>query len=121
MKNMIVQKITASVYSGPLPDPESFGKYDKVLPGAAERILSLTEKEQEHRHHMEERQLKLESRDSLLGIITGTLLGVFGLVVGSLVAIKAPGTAGAIVGALFGISGVGTIAATIIRSTRISK
>ena len=30
-------------HSGPLPSPEDFAKYDKVLPGAAERMMRMTE------------------------------------------------------------------------------
>jgi uncharacterized membrane protein len=33
-------------YSGPLPPPTMFAKYDGVLPGAADRILAMAEKEQ---------------------------------------------------------------------------
>lgn len=34
------------MYQGPLPTPEAFAGYDNVLPGAAERILSLAENDQ---------------------------------------------------------------------------
>lgn len=32
------------VYSGPLPEPEALAKYDQIVPGAAERILTMAEK-----------------------------------------------------------------------------
>ena len=38
------------VYSGPLPEPEALAKYDQIVPGAAERILTMAEKEMQHRH-----------------------------------------------------------------------
>ena len=34
-------------HSGPLPAPEVLGKYDEILPGAAQRIISMAEREQE--------------------------------------------------------------------------
>lgn len=37
-------------YSGPLPLPEDLAKYDHIVPGAAERILKMAEKEMDHRH-----------------------------------------------------------------------
>jgi uncharacterized membrane protein len=40
-------------HRGPLPSPETFGQYDLVLPGAAERILRLTEKSLDHRISVE--------------------------------------------------------------------
>ena len=33
-------------HSGPLPAPEILSKYDEILPGAAQRIISMAEKEQ---------------------------------------------------------------------------
>src|SRR3990167_310888 len=40
-------------FTCPLPYPEHFAEYDRVLPGAADRILARAEKEQTHRHAME--------------------------------------------------------------------
>lgn len=40
-------------FSGPLPAPEDLEKYDRIVPGAAERILKMAEKEMEHRHSNE--------------------------------------------------------------------
>ena len=37
-------------FSGPLPHPEFFQAYDDTLPGAAHRILTMAEKQQEYRH-----------------------------------------------------------------------
>lgn len=39
----------SEIYSGPIPPPEAFEKYEKVLPGAADRIMKMTERQQEHR------------------------------------------------------------------------
>lgn len=36
-------------FTGPLPHPDSFAGYENTLPGAADRILSMAEKEQNHR------------------------------------------------------------------------
>lgn len=46
-----------SMFEGPLPPPSMLAEYEDILPGAAERILSLTEKEQSGR---------LSSRDTAL-------------------------------------------------------
>ena len=40
-------------YRGPLPPPAAFQAYETTLPGAADRILGLTEKQQDHRHRVE--------------------------------------------------------------------
>ena len=41
--------VRRSSFSGPLPSPEAFEKYNRVLPNAADRILSMAEKEQQIR------------------------------------------------------------------------
>lgn len=40
-------------YSGPLPHPDALERYEQIVPGAAERIISMAEKEMEHRHKNE--------------------------------------------------------------------
>lgn len=51
----IVATMVRRVHSGPLPAPETYAQYDEVHPGAAERILRMAEKEQDHRHRSEGR------------------------------------------------------------------
>lgn len=97
-------------FSGPLPPPALFARYDEVLPGSAERILAMTEREQQHRHGFE--------RTALIGEL---LYGSAGLVLGafSLLAIIAGvawcahiGATGAAV-ALAGLGAVGIVTAFI--------
>jgi len=45
-------------YSGPLPPANQFAEYERALPGAADRILALAEKEAEHRHQNEDAIVK---------------------------------------------------------------
>jgi uncharacterized membrane protein len=40
-------------WSAPLPPPVQLQQYDEVLPGLAERIISLTEREAAHRHWLD--------------------------------------------------------------------
>lgn len=47
-------------WSGPLPSPDALERYNAVIPGAAERILAMAEKEMEHRHKREDVLLKQE-------------------------------------------------------------
>ncbi|AUG76102.1 hypothetical protein CFP65_1198 [Kitasatospora sp. MMS16-BH015] len=49
-----IRQVTVS-RSGPLPDARELQSYEQVHPGAANRILSMAEREQRHRHDMEER------------------------------------------------------------------
>lgn len=40
-------------FSGPLPPPDVIRGYDQILPGGAERIFAMAEKEQSHRHKID--------------------------------------------------------------------
>ena len=45
-------------WSGPLPPPDALAKYEATTPGAAERILSMAEREMEQRHRYENEMLR---------------------------------------------------------------
>ncbi len=53
--------------SGPLPAASEFRGYEQTLPGAAGRIVSMTEREQAHRHLLEERAFESGRRSRATG------------------------------------------------------
>ena len=59
-----------------LPSPELLEGYDYVIEGSAERILSMFEKEQEHRHQWERLALRTHTVSTLLGQGLGFLIAV---------------------------------------------
>lgn len=63
-------------YRGPLPHPEILKEYENILPGAAERILMMAEKQQKHRMSMEETIVKSQTTQSKNGQIWGGFLTV---------------------------------------------
>ncbi|WP_323862883.1 DUF2335 domain-containing protein [Xenorhabdus szentirmaii] len=44
-----------STFQGPFPPPKLLKEYENTLPGAAERVFALTEKEQNHRHEIDDK------------------------------------------------------------------
>jgi uncharacterized membrane protein len=46
-------QITTMEYSGPLPPAAEMGRFEEILPGAAERILAMAESSQKHTQEME--------------------------------------------------------------------
>ena len=58
-KNRTAQLVSAE-YSGPIPPPAHLDHYEAILPGAAERILTLAEGEAEHRREIEKGALAAE-------------------------------------------------------------
>jgi uncharacterized membrane protein len=64
--------------SGPLPPPSELQEFEKISPGAAARIIEMAEREQAHRHRMEElsTQADIEHRDELARNQLATAKGV---------------------------------------------
>lgn len=79
--NPIVQKVVASSFSGPLPPGDAFAKYEEVCPGAADRILSMAERQAEHRQTLEKIHEETVGRNSKMGIICAAGLA-FSVLVG---------------------------------------
>lgn len=52
---MVVSELYQEFHQGPLPTPRLLNGYEEVLPGSAERIVQMAEREQEHRHGQEGR------------------------------------------------------------------
>lgn len=45
--------ITAQRFTGPLPHPAILAQYNNSVPGGAERIIAMAERNQQHRHDIE--------------------------------------------------------------------
>lgn len=52
-KVMISHFSSTERFEGPFPHPQTLEQYNRVLPGAAERVFALTEREQTHRHDLQ--------------------------------------------------------------------
>ncbi len=59
---IVQSEVRAVSYSGPLPPPEHLAQYNAIVPGAAERILAMAEREQEFQHKAQETALTNERR-----------------------------------------------------------
>ena len=58
-----------TIYQGPLPSPEDFAAYERVLPGAADRILKMAETQATHRQGLERRALSGDLVKAMMGTI----------------------------------------------------
>lgn len=61
----------SSLHSGPLPHPELLQQYEQVQPGFAERIVSMTEKEGEHRRDINRTFVRRSFNAARLGMWFG--------------------------------------------------
>ena len=69
-------------FSGPLPPPNHLEQYERILPGAAERILKMAEDQSLHRRSLEAKVIHSGVTDSKRGLWFGLIMGLscFGLV-----------------------------------------
>lgn len=116
-RQVTVEQHHIKTHSGPIPDPGTLAEYDALLPGAAERILRMAEKQQVSRIDNEQRQLEadIRHRDEVLAAqkaaTQGTLISDYiGQGFGFLLA------AGCVAGAAYAglVQGNGWVAAVFI-------
>lgn len=106
-------------FSGPLPHPEILKGYEEALPGTAERIIRMAEKEQDFRLEAQNKIIDSEIADGKKGVIFAFTLGIGALAVAALVVMTVPQIGGAIASAVIGMGGMTSIIGTLITSTRI--
>lgn len=106
-----------SEFSGPLPPPEILKQYDEIDRGLANRIVCMAEKEQEHRHGFENKCVKADSRDSLLGIVSAFLICVSMIYTGGKIVLGVPHLSGLLSGSVISMTGFGGIIGLFIRGT----
>ena len=117
---VVVQAIKEE-FSGPIPHPDIIEKYERILPGSADRIIAMAERQASHRQDMEKKMIESESRDGFLGIIFAFMLGLGCLIACVVVVCLVPKNAGAIASAFLGVTGIGSITSGFIRSSRNTK
>ena len=74
----IVAEFTATIKShiSPIPSPESFGQYEQIHPGTAERLLRMAEKQSDHRMSLENKVISGQLIDSRVGQIIGLIISL---------------------------------------------
>ena len=88
---------TASSFEGPIPPPQILQQYNNVVPGSAERIIGMAEKQSDHRMGLENKVVTSNLVKSYLGMISGTSIAIYGLYICKEIAINGnPATAGII-------------------------
>ena len=83
-----------------------YGEYDRVLPGSADRLFSMAEKEQDHRIVYEQTALRASVQDSKLGQCFGFAIAVICIGAGAFLAMEGQTVAACIA---LGASAVGLV------------
>jgi uncharacterized membrane protein len=74
-----VSRLELTAYSGVIPHPSIIAGYEDILPGSADRILSMAEKEGEDRRSLEKKITEDDGNRAYLGLMAGFLIAVTGL------------------------------------------
>lgn len=101
-----------SLHSGPLPPPEIFKGYEDVLPGAADRILSMAEKESRHRQDLEKISLKGDLSSRTLGQTLAFVISISAIGAGTYMVISGA----TISGTLLSGSGLASIVVAFLKN-----
>lgn len=80
--------VSASSFSGPLPNPDILAGYEKTLPGAADRIIRMAENEQKERHKFMHRSQVYGEVFRVAGLLFAFLLAAGGMALGAFLIYK---------------------------------
>lgn len=73
---LIVGIAESHVFRGPLPAPEMFREYEKVLPGLSREIVDMAKDQQSHRMELEKKYVSSSILQSSRGQVMGFILGI---------------------------------------------
>ena len=93
---MVESRMTAisSSFSGPLPPPNILDGYERVLPGSADRIITMAEEQLKHRHNLEKSVIKSNIRNEGVGMVFAFILTLTLMFFGGYLIINEKETAG---------------------------
>jgi len=105
---IIASAIEISRFSGPLPPPEELAKYDRILPGAADRIIRMAEQQSVHRQNLETVVIGANATTQKWGLACAFVIAMSAVWGGIWISLKGMSGAGltTIIGALAALVGV---------------
>lgn len=87
LTNLIgVARHESMTFEGPIPPPIIIRQYEDAVSGSGDRIITMAEKQMNHRHKMESSVINASIRYELLGLILGFLLSS-GVIIGGFAAL----------------------------------
>jgi uncharacterized membrane protein len=66
-------------FEGPLPPPQLLAQYEAAIPGLGERIITLMEKQTDHRISLENKVIGPDTTRSTWGLVAGFVVAMTGL------------------------------------------
>jgi len=90
----IIQTSLISQFSGPLPPPEELAKYDRILPGSADRIIRMAEQQSTHRQDLESVVIGANASNQKWGLICAFIVAMSAIWGGVWISLKGMSGAG---------------------------
>ena len=109
--------LRSEYYEGPLPPSHMLREYEEILPGAADRIIGMAERQAEHRQDIEKVVIASKSRSETLGVVFAGLIGLSAIVGGVFLIAIGRGIEG--LAAI--ITAIGSLVGTFVYGTRSEK
>lgn len=75
-QEVIVAVKKSELFSGPIPHPAHFEKYELILPGSADRIIAMAERQQAHSIRWETKEINAQFILAFAGICFGFIIGM---------------------------------------------
>lgn len=121
--SMFGAAISASAYSGPLPSPDHLRGYEEVVPGSANRIITMAESQSAHRQEIEKIAVKGGNSRSWWGLWLGFVLSVMVLGLSAGLILAGDQVAGTVLGSvdLVSLASVFVIGRVDQRRERVAK
>ena len=99
-RELVSLSVESRSYRGPLPRPEDLAEYEKTVPGAAERIIAMAERQAEHRQALERVVVEGGARNAHQGLWLGFIISLVVLGLGTTLVLTGHEVVGATVMAL---------------------
>jgi uncharacterized membrane protein len=99
---------TVQGFTGPIPPPQVLAGYEAVLPGLANRIVAMAERQSEHRQGLEQQVVSANIRHEEIGLWLGAAVAVILAAAAVIVTLAGYPETGAVIGAV-DIVGVVTV------------
>ena len=117
MESGMLMRSETHLFSGPLPPPEVFGRYEQILKGSADRILKMAEGQSLHRQFLEKKVVGGEQFRANVGLLFGFIIGMT-IIIGGLLMIYLEKEWQ---GFIFLIGGIGSLVGTFIIGKKQKK
>ena len=105
-------------FKGPIPPPEILRDYENIKPGFAERIIAMAEREQNHRHDIENKLVISEIKNTKLGLIFAFIIGISAIFSGTYILLNGYKLGGSVLSGIAAITLVGYFIKAVLKSRK---